>query len=444
MNLQKKNGKVAASEESSSDDDDSSDEESSLDKNSSSSEDLSSSTDHDDNTSSDEESSSDDDEDSSSDSDTSPDEDTSSDEDSSMANTKTEAVAQESRTSQKKEKGRKSSSIEDSDTESSDFDKKPAQKSSKKRSIESREISKGKKDKKKLRSTSRIDSSEESSDDSSDDTQGQKQEMGKVSVGAKCSSSSDSDESMDEIPGKQMSSNTRLGQDSLERNKAPKKKINTAEDVKAREVFTGGWPFGTREEEIRGVFEESCGPVLKVKVLGQGGAAFIEFETVDGAKSALEWNQTDYKGRKLSINMAGDKPQRRESGGVRTPEVPNSTIIVKNISFNATEKDFVRAFKNCGTVNSVRMPVFQDSGKPRGFAMVNFSTAEAALAATKLSGTEITGRNVTIEIAKARENTGNQSYQGGNNRGNARGGRHNSAPRNSDFQGKSTTFDDSD
>lgn len=217
--------------------------------------------------------------------------------------------------------------------------------------------------------------------------------------------------------------------------------------MKSREVFTGGWPFGTGEDEIRSVFEESCGKVIKVKVLGQGGAAFIEFETVEGAKSALEWNQTDYKGRKLSINMAGDKPQKRESVGGRTPEIPNSTVIVKNISFNATEDDFVKAFKSCGKVNTVRMPVFQDSGKPRGFAMVNFASAEAAQAATKLSGTEITGRNVTIEIAKARENTGGNSHQGSSNRSFSRGGQNNrrdSVSASKDFRGKSTTFDDSD
>lgn len=128
------------------------------------------------------------------------------------------------------------------------------------------------------------------------------------------------------------------------------------------EVFCGGLPFGTTEDDIRKLFEADCGKIVRVKLLGQGGAAFIQFENEDNAASALEWNNSDFKGRKLTINKASDRPQRKN-----VPQVENGTVCVRNLSFKASEDEIKDVFSECGEVSGIRIPIFPDSGKMRGY-----------------------------------------------------------------------------
>ncbi len=43
---------------------------------------------------------------------------------------------------------------------------------------------------------------------------------------------------------------------------------------------------------------------------------------------------------------------------------------VGNLSFDTTEDTLRAAFQEAGEIVSLRLPVFEDSGKPRGFCMI--------------------------------------------------------------------------
>jgi RNA recognition motif-containing protein len=80
-------------------------------------------------------------------------------------------------------------------------------------------------------------------------------------------------------------------------------------------------------------------------------------------------------------------------------------------------------FGEAGTVQSANIIEDRDTGRSRGFAFVEMSSAEEAKAAiASFDGKEIDGRNLKVNEAKPREDRGN----GGGNRGGGYGGNRNS------------------
>src|SRR4051812_36557903 len=85
----------------------------------------------------------------------------------------------------------------------------------------------------------------------------------------------------------------------------------------------------------------------------------------------------------------------------------NSKLYVGNMSFKTTEDDLRNAFGQFGTVTDVYIANDRETGRPRGFAFVTFSTdTESKLAAEKLNGTDLDGRQLTVNEAKPKEESG--------------------------------------
>jgi nucleolin len=58
-------------------------------------------------------------------------------------------------------------------------------------------------------------------------------------------------------------------------------------------------------------------------------------------------------------------------------------------------------FGGCGSIKSVRIGTGEDR-RPRGFAHVEFSSNAEALEAMKLSGHEIDGRAIRLDLAQTK------------------------------------------
>lgn len=85
----------------------------------------------------------------------------------------------------------------------------------------------------------------------------------------------------------------------------------------------------------------------------------------------------------------------------------NSKLYVGNMSFNTTEAALRDTFGQFGTITDVYIASDRMTGRPRGFAFVTFSTdAESKLAAEKLNGVELDGRQLTVNEAKPKEEMG--------------------------------------
>ena len=82
----------------------------------------------------------------------------------------------------------------------------------------------------------------------------------------------------------------------------------------------------------------------------------------------------------------------------------NTKLFVGNLSFNTTENDLQDAFAAHGTVVEANLMVDRMSGRPRGFGFVTMSSPEEAQKAIEaLHGASLDGRNLTVNIARPRE-----------------------------------------
>lgn len=85
----------------------------------------------------------------------------------------------------------------------------------------------------------------------------------------------------------------------------------------------------------------------------------------------------------------------------------NSKLYVGNISFNTSEADLRDTFGQFGTITDVYIASDRMTGRPRGFAFVTFGTREESLlAAEKMNGVELDGRQLTVNEAKPKEESG--------------------------------------
>ena len=91
----------------------------------------------------------------------------------------------------------------------------------------------------------------------------------------------------------------------------------------------------------------------------------------------------------------------------------NSKLYVGNLSFKTTEADLRDTFGQFGSVTEVYIASDRETGRPRGFAFVTFSTdTESKLAAEKMNGADLDGRPLTVNEAKPKEETGGSRNYG--------------------------------
>ena len=112
-----------------------------------------------------------------------------------------------------------------------------------------------------------------------------------------------------------------------------------------------------------------------------------------------------------------------------------SKLYVGNLAFGTTDEDIQLLFNQAGAVKSVNLIKDRESGRSRGFAFVEMDSEEAAQEAiSQFHGIQFQGRQITVNIARPREDrprgTGGgdrprRSYDGGGggDRGGDRGDR---------------------
>nr|XP_046156094.1 nucleolin isoform X2 [Oncorhynchus gorbuscha] len=168
-------------------------------------------------------------------------------------------------------------------------------------------------------------------------------------------------------------------------------------DRDARTLFVKNLPFSATEDDLKEVFADA----VEIRIPpGQDGSnrgiAYIAFKTEAMADKMLtEAQGADVQGRSIMVDYTGIKSQK----GGRPPAqaaAESKTLIVNNLSYSATEDSLQSAFE--GAV-SIRVP--QNNGRPKGFAFVEFESAEAAKEALdNLNGTEIEGRQIRLEYSQ--------------------------------------------
>ena len=106
----------------------------------------------------------------------------------------------------------------------------------------------------------------------------------------------------------------------------------------------------------------------------------------------------------------------------------STKLFVGNLSFNTTETQLREAFSAHGVVAEVNLMMDRQTNRPRGFGFVTMSTPEEAQAAIAgLHGKQVDGRDLTVNIARPREERpagggggGRREYGGGGGGGGRR------------------------
>ena len=93
-------------------------------------------------------------------------------------------------------------------------------------------------------------------------------------------------------------------------------------------------------------------------------------------------------------------------------------IFVGNLSFDTTSQDLEALFASVGTCDSASVIMDRNTGRSRGFAFVEMSSAsEAQKAIGELNGRELQGRALKVSEANERPAGDSRGGRGGGGRG---------------------------
>ncbi|GLT59947.1 hypothetical protein SLA2020_327400 [Shorea laevis] len=182
--------------------------------------------------------------------------------------------------------------------------------------------------------------------------------------------------------------------------------------IESRSLFIKNLNFKTSDESLKKHFSEQMkeGKIRSVRVKKHSkngkqvsmGYGFIEFDSVETAtRVCSDLQGTILDGHALILQLCHAK---KDEQAVKNVEKDKSTtkLLVRNVAFEATEKDLRQLFSPFGQIKSVRLPM--KFGNHRGFAFVEFVTKQEAQNALKaLLNTHLYGRHLVIERAKEGE-----------------------------------------
>ena len=78
-------------------------------------------------------------------------------------------------------------------------------------------------------------------------------------------------------------------------------------------------------------------------------------------------------------------------------------IYVGNLPFSMGDSELQALFETHGEVQSAKVILDRETGRPRGFGFVEMSDAAGQTAVEALNGHSLDGRELTVNVAKPRE-----------------------------------------
>lgn len=188
-------------------------------------------------------------------------------------------------------------------------------------------------------------------------------------------------------------------------------------DEETKSVFVGRLSWNVDNDWLAQEFAE-CGEIESAHVqmdrnTGRSrGFGYVHFKTADAVEKALALSGKEIDGRAVNVDKSNppDKKASMEKraqvfGDASSP--PSAVLFVGNLSFGVDEDTLWETFGEHGDVKSVRVPTDRDSGKPKGFAYVEFSEVGAAKTAHgALQGFELDGRSLRLDFSQPRDSGG--------------------------------------
>jgi RNA recognition motif-containing protein len=197
-----------------------------------------------------------------------------------------------------------------------------------------------------------------------------------------------------------LSTNQESSVDELKPDASTVKSEQPAEEVKKRSdhgIWIGNLSFGTTKDDLTAFLTKSSltpAQITRVHLpLGKPrfgkpqskGFAYIDFSEQACIDTALELSESVLDGRRVLVKNAKSfegRPERPQDQNNSQGRPPNKKIFVGNLDFTTTLEDLENHFSVCGPIAHTHMATFEDTGKCKGFAWIEFediSSAEKAI-----------------------------------------------------------------
>lgn len=166
-------------------------------------------------------------------------------------------------------------------------------------------------------------------------------------------------------------------------------------------IWIGNLPFFVTKEDLQAFItgdtdnEISSDQILRIH-LPQGppkpgrrfqnkGFAYIDFPSAEAVEKALHLSEQLLGGRRVLIKTSNDFQGRPEatSKTSKLAESSSKRIFVGNLEFDISKEDLQRHFEVCGPIRDVHVATFEDSGKCKGYAWVEFEQLHSAQSAMR-------------------------------------------------------------
>ncbi|KAL7332167.1 Multiple RNA-binding domain-containing protein 1 [Mucor circinelloides] len=188
---------------------------------------------------------------------------------------------------------------------------------------------------------------------------------------------------------------------------------DTANSDDITTLFVKNLNFSTTAESLRNTFKGITGyrsSRINVKPDAKNpgktlsmGFGFIEFDSKSNAEKALKAMQGfSLDGHALELKLSHRKADTSSKKSSKTPET--TKLVVRNVPFEATDKDLRELFGAYGQLKSLRMPK-KFNGGHRGFAFLDFLTKqEAKNVYDNMGNIHLYGRHLVLEWAQEEDN----------------------------------------
>ncbi len=105
----------------------------------------------------------------------------------------------------------------------------------------------------------------------------------------------------------------------------------------------------------------------------------------------------------LALRLPEEAPGGRETPFEQGDGAISNKVFVGNLSFDVTKDELVEAFGAVGKVVDAKVPTDRETGRPRGFAFVEFESDEAAeRCIQQMNGRDLKGRAIRVNAAEDR------------------------------------------
>ncbi|CAI4711409.1 AAC_HP2_G0044120.mRNA.1.CDS.1 [Saccharomyces cerevisiae] len=135
------------------------------------------------------------------------------------------------------------------------------------------------------------------------------------------------------------------------------------------------------------------------------GFCYMFFKNVEQMKAVLELSESHLNGRNMLIKDSENYSGRPDKDDLvaMSKNTPSRILFVGNLSFDVTDDLLRKHFQHCGDIVKIRMATFEDSGKCKGFAFIDFKNEEGSTNALKdKSCRKIAGRPLRMEYGEDR------------------------------------------